>query len=280
MERKIIITVALSGGGRADKTNNPHIPETPEEIVDSAYKCWQAGAAIVHIHARDDKNKVTSDPEVYKRIHSMIRERCDIILQDSTGLGPDVKMEERINVIDAGAEMASLNMGTLVRSGIDDSLFLNTPSQIETYVKRMLEIGVKPELEVYNHSMFRDVETLIAKNLLTKPYLINLVLGMSYQGGLAATPKNLLSLVEYLPKEDCVFNVSAVGKAQLHLTTLSMLIGGNVRVGLEDNLYYQKGQVATNEMLAERAVRLARELQFEVATPDEARDILAIPRLS
>jgi 3-keto-5-aminohexanoate cleavage enzyme len=278
VSRKVIITVALSGGGRATKEHNPYLPETPEEMAEAAFKCWQSGAAIVHIHGRDSNNRVTSDPLVYNEIHSRIRDKCDIILQDSTGLGAHVATEDRIKVIEAGAEMASLNMGTMVRTGWDGSIFLNTPQQIETYVKRMLELNIKPELEVFSHSMFRDVENLISLGLLKKPYLINLVLGSTYQGTLEATSKNLLSLAEYLP-EGALFNVSAMGKQQLPLTTLGMLLGGNVRVGLEDNLYYTRGQPASNDMLVARAVRLAQELQHEVAGPREAREILGIPQL-
>ena len=278
MNRKIIITVALSGGGRATRKQNPHLPETPAEMAEAAYRCWQAGAAIVHIHGRDETGRVTADPQVYREIHALIRDKCDIILQDSTGLGAHVATEDRIKVIEAKAEMASLNMGTMVRTGWDDSIFLNTPQQIQIYVTRMQQLDIKPELEVFSQAMFRDVEKLIGDGLLKKPYLINLVLGMTYQGTLEATPRNLLSLINYLP-DDTIFNVSAVGIHQLPLTTLGMLLGGNVRVGLEDNLYYQKGQVASNEMLVARAVRIARELQLQVATPQEARDILGIPQL-
>ncbi len=139
MTRKVIITVALSGGGRASKKNNPHLPETPQEMAESAFKCWQAGASIVHIHGRDKSGRVTADPDVYREIHHLIRQKCDIILQDSTGLGAHVATEDQIKVIEAQAEMASLNMGTMVRTGWDDSIFLNTTQQIETYVTRMLE---------------------------------------------------------------------------------------------------------------------------------------------
>lgn len=279
MQHKVIITAALSGSGRATKANNPYLPETPAEIADAAYRCWQAGAAIVHIHARDWEGNVTADPRIYEETHALIREKCDIILQDSTGLGAHVATEDRIKVIEAKAEMASLNMGTMVRTGWDDSIFLNTTSQIESYVSRMLELNVKPEMEVFSHSMYRDVENLIQKGLVKKPYLINLVLGATYQSTLAATQKNLLSLIDYLP-DGAIFNVSAMGKQQLPLTTLGMLLGGNVRVGLEDNLYYEHGRTASNDMLVERAVRLARELQVGVASPREARDTLGIPQLS
>lgn len=279
MRSKVIITAALVGGGRATKENNPHIPGNPEEIAEAAYKCWQAGAAIVHIHGRDWQGRITADPEVYRETHCRIREKCDIILQDSTGLGALVATEDRIKVIEAGAEMASLNMGTMVRTGWDNSIFLNTPELIESYLERMLELDMKPEMEVFSHSMFREVERLIARGIVKKPYLVNLVLGVTYQNTIAATPKDLLSLIDYLPP-GCLFNVSAMGRQQLPLTTLGMLLGGNVRVGLEDNLYYTKGQLASNEMLVARAVRIARELDREVATPAEAREILGIKQLN
>jgi 3-keto-5-aminohexanoate cleavage enzyme len=278
MGRKVIITAALAGSGRAGKKDNIHIPETPGEIAEAAYQCWQAGAAIVHIHGRDWQGEVTADPAIFREIHGLIREKCDIILQDSTGLGAYVATEDRIKVIEAGAEMASLNMGTMVRTGWDNSIFLNTPEMIESYVGRMLELDMKPEMEIYSHAMVRDVENLIAKGLLKKPYLVNLVLGVTYQNTLAATPKNLISLIDYLPP-GCLFNVSATGRHQLPLTTLGMLLGGNIRVGLEDNLYYRKGELASNEMLVARAARTVREMELQVATPAEARDILGIKPL-
>jgi 3-keto-5-aminohexanoate cleavage enzyme len=278
MGRKVIITAALAGSGRAGKKDNRHIPDNPGEIAEAAYKCWQAGAAIVHIHGRDWQGEVTADPAIFQEIHALIRGKCDIILQDSTGLGAYVATEDRIKVIEAGAEMASLNMGTMVRTGWDNSIFLNTPDMIESYVKRMLELDMKPEMEIYSHAMVRDVENLIAKGLLQKPYLVNLVLGVTYQNTLAATPKNLISLIDYLPPE-CLFNVSATGRHQLPLTTLGMLLGGNIRVGLEDNLYYRKGELASNEMLVARAARTVREMELQVATPAEAREILGIKQL-
>jgi 3-keto-5-aminohexanoate cleavage enzyme len=278
MGRKVIITAALAGSGRAGKKDNRHIPENPGEIAEAAYKCWQAGAAIVHIHGRDWQGEVTADPAIFQEIHGLIREKCDMILQDSTGLGAYVATEDRIKVIEAGAEMASLNMGTMVRTGWDNSIFLNTPEMIESYVKRMLELDMKPEMEIYSHAMVRDVENLIAKGLLKEPYLVNLVLGVTYQNTLAATPKNLISLIDYLPP-GCLFNVSATGRHQLPLTTLGMLLGGNIRVGLEDNLYYRKGELASNEMLVARAARTVREMELEVATPAEAREILGITPL-
>jgi 3-keto-5-aminohexanoate cleavage enzyme len=168
-------------------------------------------------------------------------------------------------------------MGTMMRiSGAYAGVpWSNMPNEIETYVKHMNELDVKPEMEVYSHAMLRDVQNLIDKALLKKPYYIDLVLGMKYQGACDATPKILTQLVDLLPA-DAIFNCAAVGTAQLPLTTLSMLLGGCVRVGLEDNIYYGKGDLATNARLVARTVRIARELGKEPATPDEAREILGL----
>jgi 3-keto-5-aminohexanoate cleavage enzyme len=174
--------------------------------------------------------------------------------------------------------MASLNMGSLMRvSGQYKGIaFANLREDIETYVTRMRDLGIKPEMEVYSHAMFREVESLVRKGLVEKPYYINLVLGMTYQGALDATPKYLNSLIEFFPA-DVIFNVTAVGAAQLPLTTMSMILGGCIRVGMEDNIYYRKGELAkSNAQLVARAVRIARELNKEPATPDEARKLLGI----
>ncbi|UCG64352.1 MAG: 3-keto-5-aminohexanoate cleavage protein [Deltaproteobacteria bacterium] len=277
---KVIITVAQTGA-LVTKQMNPNLPEQPDEIAESAYACYNEGAAICHIHGRDKQGHNTSDIEVFKAIHKGIRGKCNIILQDSTGGGPNLTQEERINCLNAGPEMASLNMGSLMRvsgqyAGVPWS---NMPHEIETYVTRMKEVGVKPEMEVYSHAMFRDVTDVIKKGLVDKPYYVNIVLGMRYQGACDATPKTLLSMIDFLP-EDTIFNCTAVGSAQLPLTTMAMLMGGCVRVGLEDNIYYGKGEFATNAHLVARTVRIAGELGKEPATPDEARHILGLKTLS
>jgi len=276
-EDKVIITVAQTGAWPlVTKALNPNLPEQPEEIAESAYACYQEGAAICHIHARDREGKTTGTKEVFQQIHDRIRSKCNMILQDSTGGGPNLTSEQRIECLYAKPEMASLNMGSLMRvagqyKGIP---FSNLREDIETYVTRMRKIGVKPEMEIYSHAMFREVENLIKKGLVEKPYYINLVLGMTYQGALDATPNYLNSLIDFLP-EDVIFNVTAVGAAQLPLTTMGMILGGCIRVGMEDNLYYRKGELAkSNAQLVARAVRVARELNKEPATPDEARKIL------
>jgi len=278
-EDKVIITAAQTGAWPlVTKALNPNLPEQPEEIADSAYACYQEGAAICHIHARDKEGKSTGTKEVFQQIHDRIRSKCNIILQDSTGGGPNLTFEQRIECLQAKPEMASLNMGSLMRvagqyKGI---AFSNLREDIETYVTRMKEMAIKPEMEIYSHAMFREVENLIKKGLVEKPYYINLVLGMTYQGALDATPKYLNSLIEFFP-EDVIFNVTAVGAAQLPLTTMGMILGGCIRVGMEDNTYYRKGELAkSNAQLVARAVRIARELNKEPATPDEARKILGM----
>jgi 3-keto-5-aminohexanoate cleavage enzyme len=273
----VIITVAQTGA-LVTKTMNPNLPEQPEEIAESAYACYQEGAAICHIHGRDKEGKLTGSKEVFQDIHDRIRAKCKIIIQDSTGGGPNLSLEQRIECIYAKPEMASLNMGTMMRvSGQYKGVpFANMREDIETYVTQMRELGIKPEMEVYSHAMFREVENLMKKGLVEKPYYINLVLGMMYQGAVEATPKYLNSLIDFIP-EDAIVNVTAVGVAQLPLTTMGMVLGTCIRVGMEDNIYYRKGElVKNNAQFVARAVRIARELNKEPATPDEARRILGL----
>jgi 3-keto-5-aminohexanoate cleavage enzyme len=154
--------------------------------------------------------------------------------------------------------------------------FSNLTKDIEAWATKMRELDIKPEMECYSQSMYRDVNNLIKKGILNPPYYVNMVLGMAYQGAIEATPETLASMIQFLP-EGCYFNCCAVGAAQLPVTTAAMIMGGAVRVGLEDNIYYSKGVLATsNAQLVERSVRIARELNIEPTTPDEARQILGI----
>ncbi len=281
-ERKVIITAALTGGLH-DKSANPALPEQPGEIAEAAAGAESAGAAIVHLHARDPAGRPTGDAAIYREIHRLIRSRCDVIIQDTTGGGPNLSVEERIGaVVEAGPEMASLNMGTLVRTHSPgparNTIFRNTTDDIEAFARGLHDKGIKPEMEVYGHSMLREVENLITEKLVEPPYWINLVLGMAHQGAEPATTKNLISLVDFLPP-GAMFNVTAVGRAQLPMTTLGVLLDGNVRVGMEDNIYYRRGEpVSSNAQLVERTVRIIRELGLEPASPDEAREMLGLRR--
>jgi 3-keto-5-aminohexanoate cleavage enzyme len=274
---KLIITVAQTGA-ITNKSLNPNVPEQPEEIADSAYACFNEGAAICHIHARDKGGENTADIATFQDIHDRIRQKCNIIIQDSTGGGPNLSQEERINCLKAKPEMASLNMGTLMRlSGPYKGIaWSNMPEEIDYYLGEMNKRGVKPEMEVYNHAMLQEVRRLIKEGLVSKPYYINIVLGMRYQGAEPATPATFFSMVQNLPP-DSIFNCTGVGQAQTSLGAISMVLGGCVRVGLEDNIYYRKGELAqSNAQLVARAVRIARELGKEPATPEEARNFLGL----
>lgn len=279
-ENKVIITVAQTGA-LVNKKMNPGIPEQPDEIAQSAYDCYNEGAAVIHIHARNPDGTTTGSAAVFRDIHQRIRTKCPVIIQDSTGGGSNLTIEQRTECLEALPEMASLNMGTMVRTMGEaaGTPFMNTRADIEGFVKRMNQFGVKPEMEIYNVSMIHEVKHLIAAGLLEKPYCLNLILGMAYQGALEADNHFFMTYLQYIP-EDAYFNTLGVGKAQTSLGTLGMILGGNVRVGLEDNLYYKKGELAkSNAQLVARIVRIARELGKEPCTPEEARKILNLKPL-
>jgi 3-keto-5-aminohexanoate cleavage enzyme len=276
--RKVIVTASLTGGMQT-KEANPNLPEQPDEIAQAAYECYNAGAAIVHIHARAKDGKPTGDAEVYRQIHEGIRAKCNLILQDTTGGGPGMSLEDRLKCLDAGPEMASLNMGSMLRTvgKMAGTTFANPRSELERFAQEMQKRNIKPEMEIYHHGMLREMHNFIDKGLVKKPYYVNFVMGMIYQGAVDATAENLITLINLLPS-DTIFNCTAVGRAQIPITTLSVLLGGNARVGMEDNIYYSKGELAkSNAQLIERSVRIIREMGFETTTPDEAREILGIP---
>jgi 3-keto-5-aminohexanoate cleavage enzyme len=284
---KLIVTVATTGAFQG-KEANPNLPLQPEEIAQSAYEAWNEGAAIVHIHAREmETNKPTSDPEILREIDRRIREKkCNIILQHSTALDymPRLGKDRRIRAIEMNPEMASLDITIprMITFGNKESIYITTLPEIEHGAKAMLERGVKPELEVFNPVVMEDTDHLIEKGLLTKPYWFSFVMGMRRinRSYMSYSPRLLMQLVDALPP-DAMFSVMGVGNDELPATTQSILLGGHVRVGFEDNIYYKKGQLATNNaQLVARAVRIAVELGCEIASPAEARQMLGIPQLN
>lgn len=272
---KLIITAALTGGIHG-KEANPALPEQPDEIIRDAVRCHDAGAAVVHLHARDRAGKGVADARIFREMNEGIRARCGVIIQNTTG-GPGLPIAERITSLDAAPEMASLNMGSVVFFHEGRELpFINLRSEIEAFAAAMLERGIKPEMEVYNPSMFGEVDNLIKRGLLSKPYYINFVMGVGGMGGFPGTMKNLAMMIDTLPA-GAVFNVSGIGRAQLPMNTMAILAGGHARTGLEDCVMYGRGEPAkSNAQLVERVARLARELGREIATPDEARSILGM----
>jgi 3-keto-5-aminohexanoate cleavage enzyme len=290
---KLIVTVAPTGG-MASKAQNPNLPTQPEEIAESVYRSFKEGASVAALHARRPDDQATCNADIYRDINARIRAKCDIVINNSTGGGSSGDMliarpdglyesdfEERLKGCEAGAEMATFDGMTFVDvHGGKEILVVTPPSRCETLVKRMIDRGIKPEWEVFapNH-ILQDVTRLIQKGYDKPPYYINMVLGADkgFQGAMPYSHDVLNAMIAALPPQS-IFCVSAIGPAQLPATTQAMLLGGHVRVGLEDNNYYAKGQLATNEQLVARAVRIATELGIEVATPGEARDILGLPQ--
>jgi len=293
-ERKVIVTIAPTGG-MASKEQNPHIPTQPDEIADDVYRCYDAGASIVAVHARRPDDEATCDPAIYGRINELIRDKCDIIINNSTGGGingdmiklgengyPEIAWEERLKGIEAGAEMCTLDPTTIVATFEGREILMNTsPTRCRELATKMKEKGIKPEWEVFSPThLLQDVMTLLKDGLDEPPHFINFVLGAGrgFQGAMPYTPKILQAMVDLMPA-NAVFNVSAIGPAQLNAALQSLLLGGHVRVGLEDNLYYERGVLANNVQLVERIVRIIRELGMEPATPAEAREIIGLPAL-
>lgn len=268
---KLMLTVPTTGGVQG-KESNPNLPESPEEIANAAQECEQLGAAIVHLHGRDERGE--RDGDRLQEINEQVRERCDdIIIQNTTG-GTGLPLEERVKGIrtDPLPEMASLDMGPMNRYQHITSE--NTRHMIDSLAAEMQEKGIKPEMEVFNNGHLSEVYRLIDEGLLKEPYYINLIFG---PGTLTPpTPENMVNMVNNLP-ENSIFNVLAIGPHQLPLTTMGIVMGGHIRVGMEDNLYYRRGEpVESNAQLVERAVRIADELERNLATPDDARQFLGI----
>jgi uncharacterized protein (DUF849 family) len=287
-----MITVAPTGG-MASKSQNPNLPTQPVEIAESVHRSFKAGASIAALHARRPDDQATCNADIYRDINSRIRAKCDIVINNSTGGGSSGDMliarpdglyessfEERLKGCEAGAEMATFDGMTFVDvHGGKEILVITPPSRCETLVQRILERGIKPEWEVFapNH-ILQDVTRLIQKGYDKPPYYINMVLGADkgFQGAMPYSHDVLNAMIAALPPQS-IFCVSAIGPAQLPATTQAMLLGGHVRVGLEDNNYFAKGDLATNEQLVARAVRIATELGLEIASPAEARDMIGLP---
>jgi 3-keto-5-aminohexanoate cleavage enzyme len=289
----LIICVACNGGIQG-KEANEFIPETADEIAESVRGAYEAGASMVHIHARNPKQLTEGarNTETWQEVLRKVRQSCpDIIINATTGAGPGMSMEERSACLAAGPEVASLNLApdmskfklkeraaplSFPRPALEiDECIPFTYGQIHQFAAEMKERGIKPELELYHPGCAWVVDYLIEHDLVEKPYWMQTVMG--YQTGSFPTVENVLQLLKEFPK-DALWLCSAIGPFQLPLTTLATLMGGHVRVGLEDNVYYSRGRKAkSNAELVERAVRISHELNRAVATPAQARAILNLP---
>lgn len=266
-----VITVATTGP-IAFKSDNPALPTTPQEIAGEVAAAYQAGAAVAHIHLRDADQRPTADLGIAREVMELIAARCPILVQLSTGVGLDVPFSERERLVELRPRMATLNPCSMT---FGSGEFRNPPAGVRRLAARMRELGVKPELEIYDTGHLDVCIQLWEEGLLAEPLQFSIVLGV--RGGMAATPANLLAMVQRLPA-GAIWQVIAIGRANLALTAVGLALGGNARAGLEDTLYLRKGELAPgNQPLVERAVRLARDLDRQPASVAETEALLCLP---
>lgn len=286
---KLIITVAITGS-LTTKEQNPSIPYTPEDIASETIESWKAGASVVHLHVREPASgKPVQDVELFRKAIRLIRDKCDIVINASTGGGPGMSFDERLGIIPAlcaeaglSPEMASLNAGSLnfgilsrkQRRFVLDSVQTNPWGELLNFADTMTGHGVKPEVEIYEAGMVNNAKVLCEIGALKSPMHFQFVLGVL--GGMQSTPENLLFLKNLIPPGS-TWSLCAVGLDIFSLGPVAIAMGGNVRVGLEDCVYVAPGVLARNnaEMVAKIA-KIAREMGRDIASPMEARTILGL----
>jgi len=267
---KLIITVAPVGAETTRK-DNPNLPLTPAEIAQDVVRCVEKGASLVHLHVRDAAGNATQSRDIFREAIALIKKNCSAIIQVSTGGAAWMTPEERLQPVTLRPEMATLTTGTV---NFGDDVFANPPQVIEHFAREIAAHGVKPEIEVFDVGMIANALRLVKQGILQLPLHFDFVMGVP--GGIPGEPRHLLHLVESLPAGS-TWTVAGIGRCELPLAVQAILLGGHVRVGFEDNVYYSKGVLATgNAQLVERIARLAAELGRAVATPDEARRILGL----
>ncbi|MCC0576231.1 3-keto-5-aminohexanoate cleavage protein [Streptomyces californicus] len=291
VNQNVIITCALTGAGDT-VGRSPHVPVTPEQIAASAVEAAGAGAAVVHIHVRDPETGAPSrEPRLYREVVERIRETgTDVVINLTAGMGGDLVIDpeaplrhlpgtdlvggiERLpHVEDLLPDICTLDCGSL-NFGDGSNLYVSTPDMLRTGARRIQELGVRPELEIFDTGQLWFAKQLLAEGLLDDPTVFQLCMGVPW--GAPADPGVLISMVNMLP-EGARWASFALGRMQMPWVAQSILLGGHVRVGLEDNLYLAKGVKATNGQLVERAVRITESLGSRVATPDEAREQLGL----
>ena len=296
-KRKVIITVAQTGNFQG-KAQNPNLPEQPSEVIQSAYECYNAGASIVHIHARNKEGKSCNEPKIFAEINSGVRAKCNIITQNSTAPGtrPGAEADDGVALLyddsikDALPEMCSLDT-SLITTVWEDLSFIYRWERdwLIKHGGRMKELGIKPEIEVFNMESIEDVfQHLVPAGILENPVSLTFVMGMNKvsQGAVGYTRKNHDYMVDLLEQNARAagnvpfsWSTMAIAAHQLEGVTYGLLKGGHVRTGMEDNINYRYGELAkSNAQLVERMVRIIRELEMDVATPDEAREMLQIKK--
>jgi len=267
---KSVVTAALTGpvGTKAD---NPNLPTSPAEIAEAAAAAYAAGAAVVHVHVRDQDGRPTADVELARRTVGMIEERSPAIVQLSTGVGLAVPFEEREPLVLARPRMATLNVCSMTFGKAE---FRNPPDGVRRLAAKMRDLDIRPEVEIYDHGHLDVALQLRDEGLLADPMQVSFVLGVV--GGAAATPDNLLAMVGKLPS-GAIWQVIAIGRTNLPLTTIGLALGGNARTGMEDVLWLARGRpVESNAQLVERLVKVARAIDREPASVQDVEALLSL----
>ena len=272
----LVINLALTGMVPR-REDNPNVPISPGEIAADVKRCFQAGARIFHVHARDETGNPIYQKEAFAEIIGKIKEKVpEAIISATTSGRLHKKFEERSDVLDLDGDLkpdlASLTLGSL---NFPKQASVNGPEMIVKLANRMSERGIVPELEIFDFGMLDYAHYLIGRKILKPPFVFNLLLGSL--GTIAATPLNLALLVERLPSGS-FWSAAGIGRFQFFMNSLGVAMGGNVRTGLEDNLYMdaEKSELAANERLVERIVGYSQALGRQVATPEQARQLLGI----
>jgi 3-keto-5-aminohexanoate cleavage enzyme len=270
--RKLIIQIAPTGV-IPTKDMTPHVPVTPDEIAKDTNRAYLRGASMVHVHARDEQGLPTARKDVFEEIFQKIRQKCpDIIICATTSGRFHADPMERAEVLDLQPEMATLTVGSV---NFFDHPSINTPETVAFLARRMYEQGVKPELEIFEPGFINTARYMVKKGIIHSPLHFNLLLGSL--GSIPADLRDLMYLVESLPPGN-TWSGAGIGRFQSQVNAAAILMGGHVRTGIEDAIWFDDEQtlLATNEALVDRIVRIARELGREIATPDEARKILGL----
>ena len=282
LKNKVIITAAVTGAW-PKKENNPNVPMTPQEIADDVYACWKAGAAVAHLHMRDDEGNGTMDTAKFEETVNLIHTKypdCDIVLNLTTS--GDIHADDEIRVAHVKKlkpEMASYDCGSM--NWLNSGLFLNTPKFLTDCGLLFQELGVKPEIEAFDPGMIGNAAYYIKKGVLKTPVHFQFCMGCA--NGIAGAMKKLIFMKEtadeLVGKGNYTWSCFGVGHSAMEMLYGAVALGGNIRVGMEDNVMYAKGQLAeSNVQFIERAVRVIKEYGKEVATPDEARQILGLAK--
>lgn len=273
---KVILTVACTGAW-PKKIDTPYVPLTPVEQADEIAACCEAGASVAHIHVRDKDFNASMDFDNFEETVRLVREKCNIVINLTTSGGIGLADDVRIRPFkELKPEMASFDCGSM--NWQNNCVFENSPKFLERLATEMNEVNVKPEIEVFDAGMVYNALYLLKKGFLKGPLHFQFVLGAA--GGMTATVENLIFLVNLLPS-DCTWGALGIGKGHLPIMYAALALGGNIRVGMEDNIFYSKGVLAkSNVEFVERTKRIVAELDKTVATPDETRKILDLKNCS